>query len=151
MIDTVFRAWYYKDERMIKEAIELEMLFLAEPTYEHPPYSHIGFISKHEGRIADLMMYSNMLDKNGDLICDGDIIYMDTYTKPLLVVFTGCSFILTDHMANSMRSSGDYLGWFKSEHMYIIGNKYEGIRPSVPRKIRSMGEMFLKELGIPVL
>ena len=144
MIDTIFRAWYYKEKRMIKDSVDLALLFLEFLNdYEHEPLSHIGFITSHEGRLADMMMYSTVKDKNGNLICDGDIVYEDDlYRVPMFVTFNGCAFIIS----SARGKNGDYLGWMSFEHLEIIGNKYEGIKSTIPKKIRSQGEMLLKKI-----
>ena len=143
MIDTLFRAWYPKGNKMITDSVELELLFLDELNdYEHEPIDSIGFHANHEGRIVDMMMYSSWLDKKGSSICDGDILYDSDWRGTWYVEFTGITFAargdngLAVHLLNELPQCD----------IEIIGNKYEGLNPSVSGKAKEKGDEILGKL-----
>jgi hypothetical protein len=143
MKDMIYRAWYPKENKMIKDSVDLEILFLDQLNdYEHEPIDTIGFHANHEGRIVDMMLYSTWKDVLGNFVCDGDILYDSDWGNTWYIEYTGTAFAargyngLAVHMLYEL-PHGD---------IEIIGNKYEGLKAELDSEKKKKGEDILSKL-----
>lgn len=125
MLNHIYRAWVIPEKRMIKSDLEFTSMCLKYlGKNENGSRDEIGFLADFEGQALDFQMYLSKQDMNGELVCDGDVIYCQDMQDTCRVVFNGSSFELVarDDVKGALLSD------LPSDRIVIMGNVYEGMR-----------------------